>query len=157
HDEYKIHRRSLRSCSTMEAFDADERADPHENGTIWAAALWNLRESLSQNCADWPRLTDLLVLKCLLLIGTDLQGQSIAEIRARRGPFDVGAAALLRADEELFRGAHRDAILGAMSSRGIRTPAWKEVIERSPSGTVARARQPSDGRDRGKCWSHRVA
>ena len=62
HDEYKIHRRSLRSCSTMEAFDADERADPHENGTIWGAALWNLRESLSQDRADGARIADLLVL-----------------------------------------------------------------------------------------------
>ena len=139
HDEYEIHRRSLASGKSMEQFDADWRADPHDNGTIWGAALWDLRESLSRERTEGVRIADLLVLKGMLLIGTDITGANVSDVRTRREPFEVGVAAILRADKELFGGEHHGAIVVAMSRRGILTPQWNDVILRCPRVTPSTA------------------
>jgi hypothetical protein len=47
HDDYEIHPRSLVSAVTMADYDHGERADPHTNGTIWATALWDLRQAIN--------------------------------------------------------------------------------------------------------------
>ena len=69
HDEQEVHPRSLVSRKTMADFDSGPKADPHANGTIWAAALWGLRTELSRGEADGGKKCDLLLLKTLLLIG----------------------------------------------------------------------------------------
>src|SRR6267378_4718501 len=52
HDNQEIHARSLTSRKTMTDFDAGARADPHSNGTIWGAALWDLRTQMSVTESD---------------------------------------------------------------------------------------------------------
>jgi hypothetical protein len=47
HDEHEVHPRSLVSRKTMDDFDSGPKADPHANGTIWGAALWDLRTEMS--------------------------------------------------------------------------------------------------------------
>ena len=69
HDEQKIHPRSLSSSKTMADYDSGPKADEHLNGTIWGAALWDLRTQLAATMPDGSRQADLLVLKALLLIG----------------------------------------------------------------------------------------
>jgi len=41
HDNEYVHPRSLVSHKTMGEFDPAPKADPHANGTIFAAALWD--------------------------------------------------------------------------------------------------------------------
>jgi len=122
HDDEVIHPRSLSSSKTMADYDMSPAADAHANGTIWAAALWDLRTELSRTEADGVRRTDLMVVQALLLVGqlmdTD-SGQTVNGIRSLRRNFGIGAAAMIEADEMLQSGRHRDVILAAFSRRGI--------------------------------------
>src|SRR5262249_140481 len=61
--------------------------------------------------------------------------------------------------EILFHSRHREAILAATGGRGIRTPAWCDVIEPRPKRTVRsnETAQRPDGRERGRGWSNRVS
>ena len=122
HDDEVIHPRSLSSSKTMADYDTSPAADAHANGTIWAAALWDLRTELSRTEADGVRRTDLMVVQALLLVGqlmdTD-SGQTVNGIRSLRRNFGIGAAAMIEADEMLQSGRHRDVILAAFSRRGI--------------------------------------
>ena len=63
HDADVVHPRSLVSPKTMDDFHAGPGADPHANGTIWAAALWDVREHLGRALADGAHRADLLVLQ----------------------------------------------------------------------------------------------
>lgn len=122
HDDEKIHPRSLASSTTMSDYDPDPGADPHTNGTIWAAALWDLRTQLKIVGQEGVRLTDMLVLKTLLLLGQLLDHAhegSTKEINLLRESFGVGLTALLQADELLNAGSHRDVILASFVARGI--------------------------------------
>jgi hypothetical protein len=122
HDDEVIHPRSLSSSKTMADYDTGPRADAHANGTIWAAALWDLRTQLSQIETDGVRRTDLIVVQALLLLRqlTDgTSGETINGIRRLRKSFPTGAAAMLRADELLHSGRHREQILASFSRRGI--------------------------------------
>jgi hypothetical protein len=122
HDDEVIHPRSLSSSKTMADYDMSPAADAHANGTIWAAALWDLRTELSRTEADGVQRTDLMVVQALLLVGqlmdTD-SGQTVNGIRRLRRSFGIGAAAMIEADEMLQSGRHRDVILAAFSRRGI--------------------------------------
>src|SRR5213082_3479002 len=60
---------SLASAKTMADYDSSPNADPHLNGTIWAAGLWDLRARLEATESDGGHQTDLLVLKALLELG----------------------------------------------------------------------------------------
>ncbi len=129
HDGHEVHPRSLTSPRTMANFQRGPGADTHANGTIWATALWGVRTRLARGGPDGARRADLLVLQALLLIGrlfgpngeTDASGAR----RARAG-FEVGLAALLRADEMLYEGRHRRTLLATFAARGIR-PAQDKV------------------------------
>jgi hypothetical protein len=144
------HRRSLVSRKTM----ADQRrGDAHGNGTIWAAALWELRSGAIGRGAtpDEGRRIDRLLLQALLLIGAreaamaegegdgdghgDLAvaaaGDVVLDRRVRacaraRGSFRRAGAALLEADALLYRRAFRDEIARALAARGIRPEASRE-------------------------------
>jgi hypothetical protein len=66
---------------------------------------------------EGARRTDLLVLQALLLLG-----QSTAptkELRRARESYEMGLAALVRADEQLHTGQNREAILTCFGERGI--------------------------------------
>ena len=54
---------------TMSDYDFSAQADPHANGTIWAAALWDLRGRLAEKQAEGGRRADLLLVQSLLLMG----------------------------------------------------------------------------------------
>jgi hypothetical protein len=122
HDQEDVHPRSLSSSKTMADYDASPGADPHANGTIWAAALWDLRTRLGATEQDGVRQTDLLVVKMLLLLGrlgTDAPDASVKSVRQARADYTVALASLLNADELLCSGRHRSTILAAFSRRGI--------------------------------------
>jgi len=115
------HARSLTSRRTAADFDHAPGADPHANGTIWASALWDLRVRLGQTMADGHRSADLLVLQSLLELGrVDSAGDSSpAAIRRARAGLSAGLDALLRADDQVHRGAFQIAILDTFGRRGI--------------------------------------
>jgi hypothetical protein len=122
HDDAVIHPRSLVSSKTMADYDASPAADAHANGTIWAAALWDLRTTLGRIEADGVRRTDLMVVQALLLLGRlrDTSGEkTVNELRRLRKRFETGAAAMLQADEVLYAGRHRELIHGSFSQRGV--------------------------------------
>lgn len=124
HDEQEVHPRSLASSKTMADYDSNPGADAHANGTIWAAALWDLRTRLNATQPDGARQTDLLVLKALLLLGQMVDHErereaTITSIRRARESYSTGLAALLCADELLNAGRHRAVITAVFSKRGI--------------------------------------
>lgn len=126
HDDQEVHPRSLSSPTTMADYDSSPQADPHSNGTIWAAALWDLRTRLTALHAAGARLADLLVLKTLVLIGqiTGLRREGDVEnLRHARASYENGLAALVHADELLNAGRNREAILVSFGKRGIH-PTW---------------------------------
>ena len=92
------------------------------NGTVWAASLWDLRTHLKATEPDGLCRTDLLVLKALLELGQIARPRSDAALRylcRARASFEVGLAALLRADELLNAGRYREAIFKCFSKCGI--------------------------------------
>lgn len=100
--------------------DFVQGGDPHENGNIWASALWDLRTALGAS-----RQADLLTMQMLVLcgrIGPDNPAQGRA-IRARKmrqkDEFRTGLAWLLAADDVLHSGANRALILDIFDGRGI--------------------------------------
>ena len=106
----------------MTDYDSRREADPHLNGTIWAASLWDLRTRLDTTQPDGGHRTDLLVLRALLLLGqstTPPKGETAKELRRARGSYEAGLAALVEADELLNAGRNREAILACLGRRGI--------------------------------------
>jgi len=106
----------------MADFDAGPQADVHTNGTIWGAALWDLRTQLSATEPDGARRGDLLVLKALLLMGKALprcREASVHSVCLARKNFDVGSSALLLADEVLNDGKHHRILREIFGQRGI--------------------------------------
>jgi len=135
HDAGVVHPRSLVSSKTMA--DCDERpgADVHLNGTVWDAALWDLRTRLCASGAGDARTCDRLVLQSLLLMGARVRQMGRAgarTMRQTRVSFALGLRSLLKADEMLSSGRHHDTILSCFAIRGIHpalapTPADREV------------------------------
>jgi hypothetical protein len=118
--EQTIHHRSIASPKTMADFDASAAADAHLNGTIWAAAMWNVRSRLRESEIDGTRKTDMLALQALLLIGgLSCDDGDIAPLRRTRASFSAALSALLEADWRLHAGRHRDIILAGFGRRGI--------------------------------------
>lgn len=130
HDDQEVHPRSLISTKTIVDYDPSPGADAHANGTIWAAALWELQTRLGATESDGVRRTDLLVLKALLLMGQLLGHQrelTVISVRRARASYAGGLRALLRADELLNAGRHRDVILASFSARGIHPAPSRET------------------------------
>ena len=106
----------------MSNFDPSPGADPHANGTIWAAGLWDLRNQMAGNDPDAARDLDRMVLLGLLLLGRlegDVRPVTPASLRRARRDFGTGLYCLLEADEVLYAGRHQDAALRVFSRRGI--------------------------------------
>jgi hypothetical protein len=130
HDHHEVHVRSLTSGKTMEDFDTGPRADVHTNGTIWGAALWDLRKQLAATGSGGIRKTDLLVLKALILMGKltpRWQEMSVTSVRLARKNFDVGLTSLLLADEQLNQSQNQTSILAIFGKREIKpTPRFRK-------------------------------
>ncbi len=122
HDHSERHSRSLSSRKTMTDFDHRPGADPHANGTIWGAALWDYRSRLQATIPDGAHHADLIVIQALVLIGgigaTEPSGRA-RDVRAARKSFGVGLAALGRAAGDLYSDAYTDVLLECFAARGI--------------------------------------
>lgn len=146
HDKKERHPRSLTSKKTMSDFDNGPKADPHSNGTIWGAALWDFRSSLQAAVPDGARRADLMVVQALILIGG--LGATESSVRARdvrraRKSFGVGLAALRRAADELYSGAHTELLLRVFADRGIEPESvdWAAIsrpllLSRAPADDI---------------------
>lgn len=120
HDLQHRHPRSLVSAKTMDDFDASSGADPHVNGTIWAAALWDLRVELIQHEQRGARRADILVMKMLCLIAEDNSDSlEVKATRRLRSSYVMGLEKLIKADEILNGGRYRTQILLAFARRKI--------------------------------------
>jgi len=130
HDDHEVHVRSLTSRKTMDGYDTGPRADVHTNGTIWGAALWDLRTELAATQPNGIRKSDLLVLKALVLLGKlTPRGQetSVAGVRLARKHFDVGLTSLLLADAQLNRSQNDKTLLEIFGKRGIQpAPSFRQ-------------------------------
>ena len=103
HEASDVHVRSLVSKKTMDDFDPAPQADPHSNGTVWGAALWDLRTRLDGSQRGGARYADTLVLKSLLLIG-ELRPRSkptVKQVRIVRNDFSIALDMLVLADTAL--------------------------------------------------------
>jgi len=143
HDAEKVHRRSLVSTKTMVDYDDRRHADAHDNGTILASTLWDVRQSLvkaartdAKQVAIAKHDADLLVVASLTLIG-QLQdhptGPTVTRTRRLRKGFGTVRQAMLEADRRLFAGAYETDIRKAFAGRGIKSrhrellaKAWSE-------------------------------
>jgi poly-gamma-glutamate capsule biosynthesis protein CapA/YwtB (metallophosphatase superfamily) len=139
HDEQEVHARSLVSRKTMADFDAGPKANPHTNGTIWAAGLWDLRAELKRSEDDGARKCDLLVLKTLLLIG-QIEADGVRELRRLRADYSRAMATLLEADKGLYSGRHQSLILECFSRRRIFLPRMSAGEIRISSSNPAASR-----------------
>jgi hypothetical protein len=120
HDADCVHRRSLTSSRTMADYDRGMEADPHVNGTIWGAALWDFRTRLEATEPQGGRLADLIVMQALLLIGRihEVDRPQTCRVRSR---FRTGLRALLEAELLLTDGRRQQLILDSFNARGIST------------------------------------
>ena len=126
HDGVTVHPRSLTSDATMRSFARGPGADVHANGTIWAAALWEIRSRVVAVVPEGAAAADRLVLQALLLMGElaekpireSLEPSPVTVGRLRRS-FRGAARALLEADRILYHGRLRDVITTALGRREI--------------------------------------
>lgn len=131
HDAENVHRRSLTSRKTIADFDSSPNADPHANGTTWAAALWDVRAAIGD-----PQAMDLLLLKSLCL----WKAKNISSEALKFGPdsFSVALGFLLRADDHLYVSKHRSLIVDACARRAIH-PRQETRSLRVPRAVVSSA------------------
>ena len=92
--------RRLDSAQSYESFDHSERADEHDNGEIWSATLWQVREAIGREQAD------------RIIIDSHFQLDGFTT-------FARGARAILDADRNLYRGAQLAVLRGIFRRRGI--------------------------------------
>ncbi len=92
--------RRLDSSRTFESFDHAPSADEHDNGEIWAAALWDVRRAIGRTAAD------------RVIVDSHFQLDGFTTL-AR------GARAIVDADRLLYRSAHATAIRRVFRRRGI--------------------------------------
>jgi hypothetical protein len=92
--------RRLDSPHTYETFDHSPGDHEHDNGEIWSAALWQVREALGRKKAD------------TIIIDSHFQLDGFTT-------FARGARAILDADRNLHRGANEAALLRVFRRRGV--------------------------------------
>src|SRR5262249_11192005 len=122
HDAVELHGRSLVAPVSMADYDGCEAADPHANGTILAAALWDLRARMAVEHELGARGGGKLVLQAVLPLGSEMGAERPPRVRARRrarGGLATPLEALLRAEQRLHAGRLRTAIVACFAGRGI--------------------------------------
>ena len=135
----------------MREFNDGRGADPHANGTIWGAALWDFRSRLREMDLAGGRLADLIVLRALTLMGASGATERNArarDVRAHRRSFGAGLAALIEAETEISGGAYGKVLLDSFAARGIDPqPDWPDAsLGRSgPSRTAPSESAPGKG------------
>jgi hypothetical protein len=92
--------RRLDSPRSFETFDHSPGGDEHENGEIWSATLWEVRELLGRKRAD------------RVIVDSHFQLDGFTT-------FARGARAMLDADHHLNRGAHAARLRRIFHRRGI--------------------------------------
>ena len=92
--------RRLDSPFTYETFDHSPGDHEHDNGEIWSAALWQVREALGRTKAD------------RVIVDSHFQLDGFTT-------FARGARAILDADRNLHRGENEAALLRVFRRRGI--------------------------------------
>ncbi len=129
HDSVQTHRRSLVSQKTMDDYDRGPSADPHDNGTILASTLWDLRQKLIEDAGSDSKVTavhdsDLLVVSSLILIGQLVDHPTSPTLkgsrRLRKG-FGTVRQAMLESDRRLFLGKYESAIRQCFKRRKIKS------------------------------------
>jgi hypothetical protein len=112
-------RRRLDGPWTMAAFRGGHDANPHLDGTVWAAALWSAREAvraLGEQAAEFDRL----VAEGLMRIGAADPEMPVEAARHRRRSFGNALGAILEADAARG-GRFGGVIAAAFADRGIET------------------------------------
>ncbi|UCG85466.1 MAG: M36 family metallopeptidase [Gemmatimonadota bacterium] len=92
--------RRLDEKYTFESFDHGKWAEEHENGLIWSATLWDIREMLGRDVAD------------RIIVESHFQLDGFTT-------FARGARAIVDADRNLFGGEHEGQLLEIFVWRGI--------------------------------------
>ncbi|HEY7870877.1 MAG TPA: M36 family metallopeptidase [Methylomirabilota bacterium] len=92
--------RRLDSRLTYESFDHRPEADEHDNGPIWAAALWDIWKATGRRVAD------------RIIVESHFQLDGFTT-------FARGARAILDADRNLYRGRHAATLRRILRRRGI--------------------------------------
>lgn len=85
---------------TYESFDHRPTADEHDNGTIWSATLWEVREAVDRDVAD------------RIIVESHFQLDGFTT-------FARGARAIIDADRNLYRGRHQATLRRIFRKRGI--------------------------------------
>lgn len=123
HTKKELHQRSLASNKNMSDYLPGKNTDPHLNGTILAATLWDIRQDINEKDGYDYRIMDLLVLKSLILIGglydSNYRPTKNGTVKCRSG-FSLSLEALLQADKILFEGKHQNIIQQNFEKRGIK-------------------------------------
>ena len=94
---------ATRSVNSNKRYPQDIVGQPHADGQIWSAALWEIFEAIGRDASIR------LVIESHFFLSPDAE-------------FVDGASAILMADQELNGGVNFDFILGIMENRGFFTP-----------------------------------
>ncbi|NHZ84332.1 MAG: hypothetical protein GWP19_00435 [Planctomycetia bacterium] len=122
HTKHEIHPRSLLSNKDMTEYDFGLDSDPHSNGTIFAAALWDIRKEISFLNPKGKKDIDIVVLKALTIIGQHQDSPynpTVKGTRISRSGFNIGLKSVLKADKICFNGIHTDIIKKCFKKRSI--------------------------------------
>jgi hypothetical protein len=112
-------RRRLDGPWTMAAFRGGHDTDPHQDGTVWAAALWSARQAV-RGCGGRAAEFDRLVAGALVRIGAADPDMPAEAARPRRRSFASALAAILEEDAARSR-RFGEVIAAAFADRGIET------------------------------------
>ncbi|MFZ2956635.1 MAG: M36 family metallopeptidase [Candidatus Ozemobacteraceae bacterium] len=96
----KKNRPFLRTVENKTHYPEDIKHEPHDDGQIWSATLWDLRSKIG------APICDALVLKSYFVMKAEPN-------------FSDGLCAMLQADKDHFAGAHLDVITETFKNRGI--------------------------------------
>ncbi|MBI4869196.1 MAG: M36 family metallopeptidase [Candidatus Wallbacteria bacterium] len=96
----KIGKPYLRSCESPKRYPDDLAGESHQDGTIWAATLWDLRTALGALVAD------------------ELAFHAVAALGSE-ATMPAAGKALLQADADRFAGAHREVVEAVLTRRGL--------------------------------------
>ncbi len=90
----------LRRLDSNKKYPKDMVREVHDDGEIWSACLWELRNAVGRTTAD-----TLIIAHHFLL--------------SRNASFEDGANALMTADEQMYQGRNKNVIRDIFSRRGI--------------------------------------